>query len=340
MDQFAGVRRLGGAGEQPVGAELLPARGRAVLRAAPRRPAARAARARGRDGRRAGARAGRCSRARSASARRRSAWSSASWAFLASSSSPPPRCTWASIATSIRPWSPWTTLSDWRRGSARRNWSSARPRRARSEAPSSESLSRHGRIASTRDAGAGDQQLGRRSSCAACSRCAGVLAEERLQQPQLVLALGLLELVAAVHRGADLGRACAPPPRSRRRSATGRRRSATGSRTARPGSGSARTRATPARCPAAARSGPAASRWRCPGRSADRGSRAASRASGSRSGAPRLRSEGRAIGEQAQAGIVDEHRAVQLRAQLLDEGLNLVIARGHTPGAYRSRPLR
>ena len=40
--------------------------------------------------------------------------------------------------------------------------------------------------------------------------------------------------------------------------------------------------------------------------------------------------EGRAVGEQAQAGVIDEHRAVELRAQLLDEGLNLVIARRHT----------
>ena len=273
MDQLAGVRRLGGAGEQPVGAELLPAGGCAVLGQRRPRPAARAGRARARDGRRAGARADRCSRARSASARRRTPGRAPPGPCAANSSRPPPRCTWASTATSIRPWSPCTTLSDWRRGSARRNWSSARPSRARSDGAELGVLlaprahREHARSPRRRPAARPPA-----SSCAACSRCAGVGAEERLQQPQLVLALRLLELVAAVHRGADLGRACAPPPRSRPRSATGRRRSATGSRTARPGSGSARTRATRGRCPAAARSAPAGSRWRCPGRSAGRGS--------------------------------------------------------------------
>jgi hypothetical protein len=40
-------------------------------------------------------------------------------------------------------------------------------------------------------------------------------------------------------------------------------------------------------------------------------------------------SERRAVGDQPQARVVDQYRALELRAQLLDEGLDLVIARRH-----------
>ena len=146
MDELARVRRLGRAGEQAVRAELSPSPQVCRARAARPRPAARAGRARARGGRRAGARADRSSRGDPQRASCGERLVERLLGPAASSSRPPPRCTWASMATSIRPWSPWTTLSDWRRGSARRNWSSARPRRARSEAASS--ASRRARAAS------------------------------------------------------------------------------------------------------------------------------------------------------------------------------------------------
>ena len=75
--------------------------------------------------------------------------------------------------------------------------------------------------------------------------------------------------------------------------------------------------------------------WRCPARSAGRGStRGVSRVRIAVLRTSSSEPERRAVREQAQAGVVDEHRAVQVRAQLLDEGLDLVIARRHTPGAY------
>ena len=95
------------------------------------------------------------------------------------------------------------------------------------------------------DRRAGDQQRPRRRARAPPARARAASAPSSVvEQPQLELPLRLLELVAAVHRRADLGRAALGRLAVVLASATGRRRSATGSRTARPGSGSARIRAT------------------------------------------------------------------------------------------------
>src|SRR4051795_11213390 len=152
--------------------------------------------------------------------------SSESCSRRANSLRPPARWTWESTATSTTPCSALTTLSDWRTGSARRNWSSASPRRAFSAGPSSTSPSLHGRMQSAPIGVPPTIRSAASSSCAASSRAAAsppssassrlgavfvggraAPPQQPLQQPPLLLAPRLLELLPAVHRGADLGRA-------------------------------------------------------------------------------------------------------------------------------------
>ena len=257
MDELARVRRSRRRGRAGDRRPDLPNQRVCHVRATRRRPAMRAGRVHARGRRRAGAHADPNSRVRSAPACPQTPDRARPARARAISSSV--RAARPSSATSITPWSPCTTLSDWRRGSARRNWSSARPSRARSEAGelrvrvAPRTHGEHG------DPRAGEQQLLRR---------------ELLRR---VLALGGVGARAAPRAAAARARAAGFSSSSRRyiavpisaaralgrlavgvASATGRRRSATGSRTARPGSGSARTRATRARCPAAGPCGRAA----------------------------------------------------------------------------------
>ena len=272
----------------------------------------------------------RCSRARSAPASSANAWSSASCARRGELVER--RRARPSSATSITPWSPCT---DAERLAARQRAPELVQRQAepgalgRPAAPRPASPPRahreHG------DARAGDQQLAaprararrprarrrrRRaappSSRSSCSRC------------------GLLELVAAVHRGADLRR------RALRRVAVGVGQRLVGVDQPQV----AEQRALAADRHAHARLQPDVR----PRRGADGlgGVRDALREVQVADHARRLArqdrgaadlvldSQRRAVREQAKAGVIDEHRAVEFRAQLLDEGLDLVIARGHT----------
>ena len=73
------------------------------------------------------------------------------------------------------------------------------------------------RTASTPIRRAGDQHVAGGELVGGRVARRGVVAEQHLEQPHLELPLRLLEFVAAVHRRADLRRASARPPRSRRR---------------------------------------------------------------------------------------------------------------------------
>ena len=165
----------------------------------------------------------------------------------------------------------------------------------------------------------------------------GVGAEQRVQRPPLQLAARLLQLLAPVHRRADLGRA-----------ALGQLAVLAAQRLV----GVDQPQVAEQHALAADRDAHARLQAELRPRGGPDGLRRGGDALGEvqvADGARRLarqdrrlahvvvRALGRAVGEQAQPGVVDEHRAVQFRAQLLDEGLDLVIPRGHRAGAYRRR---